>query len=146
MHCWALHNAMPAAITASLGVNASYSELPDSTMGKSHHRLGALADILYPSHMASQQRQSLPGAYVQNPPDKHLACFDYLYFASTSGEYLDWDEGLSWPAWRMVGQHLRFTPQVMDMARDHLRVAMELSAFSEIPPVRFPLRKFLNED
>ncbi|KAI5824666.1 hypothetical protein K523DRAFT_284615 [Schizophyllum commune Tattone D] len=134
IHCWALHKAMPAAITASLGVNASYSELPKSAMGKKHHLLVALADLLYPSHMVTQQRQSLPGAYVQNPPDKHIACFDYLYFASSSGEHLDWDEGLSWPAWRMVGQHLRFAPKVMAMAREHLRVAMELPAFAEIPP------------
>ncbi|KAL1746914.1 hypothetical protein HDZ31DRAFT_80849 [Schizophyllum fasciatum] len=134
MHCWALHKHIPAHITADLGISSSYSELPAHTKGKKHQLITTLADLLYPPNLVSQQRQVLPDAYVPNPPDKHIACFDYLYYASSGGEYLDWDEGLSWPAWRVVGQHLRFAPKVMELARGHIRNALDLPVDAEIPP------------
>ncbi|TRM65026.1 hypothetical protein BD626DRAFT_490664 [Schizophyllum amplum] len=133
-HCWAILNAMPSKIVDLLGVNSVYSQTPKYTLGKRHHLIDELANLIYPEHLASTQRWQTSVPYGGNQPDKHMACFDYLYYASINGEHLDWDVGLSWSAWRAVGQHLRYTPEVQLMAKARLRAVMGLPERAEIPP------------
>lgn len=51
-----------------------------------------------------------PINHVKLPPDEHLLCYDYLYFtcAQTPNEF-NFDFS---PAWRFVGQHMHWTPQL----------------------------------
>lgn len=72
---------------------------------------------------------------VDLPPDEHLSCFDLLYFVWSGKGDDEWAQPWS-PAWRTVGQHLRFTEEINDMVKGYLRRTFELPAYdTDLPPV-----------
>lgn len=60
-----------------------------------------------------------PINHVKLPPDEHLLCYDYLYYvaAQTPNEF-NFDFS---PAWRFVGQHLHWTPQLDALIDQYVR-------------------------
>ncbi|KIM39500.1 hypothetical protein M413DRAFT_446996 [Hebeloma cylindrosporum] len=54
------------------------------------------------------------------PPDNHMACFDYLYYITSSSDAFEWER--SWaPAWVQVGKYLDFTDDLVEIVEGYLR-------------------------
>jgi hypothetical protein len=69
------------------------------------------------------------------PPDEQLACFDYLYYITSSSEVAyEWEDSWS-PSWVQVGKYMRFTDDLIEIVEGYLGRAFESS--DGIPPVRF---------
>ncbi|KIY44583.1 hypothetical protein FISHEDRAFT_51260 [Fistulina hepatica ATCC 64428] len=68
-------------------------------------------------------------------PDLHVACFDYLFYVTASAGIYDfeWYHELS-PAWRYVGQHIRFSQLSKDRASAYTRKALDLEKSNSLPP------------
>lgn len=67
-------------------------------------------------------------------PDGQLACFDMLYYMTSSQRLYEWE--VTWsPMWKFVGKHMRFTDALMDLARGYLAKTFEVEE-TNIPPVR----------
>lgn len=60
-------------------------------------------------------------------------CFDILYYVSAS-EPFEWEKDYS-PAWRFVGRHLYFEPQMIKLAEYYMRRALGLEEHDPIPKV-----------
>jgi len=73
-------------------------------------------------------------------PDKHMTCFDFLYYATSSPETFEWK--FSWaPAWTMVGKHMHFTDRMVELASGYL--ARAFGAFPDrLPPVSSNISSF----
>ena len=67
------------------------------------------------------------------PPDEKMACFDYLYYTTSSRETFEWRFAWS-PVWRFVAKHLHFTDHITDLAKTYLAKAFD-TAENNIPPV-----------
>ncbi|KAJ3515420.1 hypothetical protein NLJ89_g1772 [Agrocybe chaxingu] len=66
------------------------------------------------------------------PPDEQVSCFDYLYYITSSRQMFEMQYSWS-PPWRLVGTHLRFTDDLVDLAQDYLRRAFHMSDEQESP-------------
>lgn len=67
-------------------------------------------------------------------PDRQIACFDFLYFVGSGRENDEWE--YRWcPAWRFVGQHLRFEEGVVELAKGYVARAFGVSEEDGLPPV-----------
>ncbi|KAG2083832.1 uncharacterized protein F5147DRAFT_799170 [Suillus discolor] len=69
---------------------------------------------------------------VSLPPDDHVLCFDFLYYISAHHTW-EWELDYS-PAWRFVGQHMRWTASMEKIADAHTRRAMNVPATETTPP------------
>jgi hypothetical protein len=67
------------------------------------------------------------------PPDEHLSCFDHLYFTTSSDRLFEWEAPWS-PAWNLIGKHVRFNNELVEITKGYLSRAFNLSE-GEIPPV-----------
>lgn len=108
-----------------------------------HIKFWALAELAFPSGRAmalESNPRSFPSRElgVTVPPDEHLLCYDFLYFAVAQRER-EWAEDFS-PAWRFVGRYAYWTPKLVGIAEGYLRRLLGVeSPEDEIPPVsRFP--------
>ncbi|KAG6911162.1 hypothetical protein DXG01_003902 [Tephrocybe rancida] len=107
-----------------LGLDISYTRLPPHTRqdpvlaAHGHISLIPLAEKIYPLSPLSNAEdktlmaQSPNGAKLS--PGNHLACFDFMYYASVGTTPYEWKSPWS-PAWRNIGQHLKFTDSVTDL-------------------------------
>ena len=66
------------------------------------------------------------------PPDDHLSCFDHLYFTTSSDRLFEWEAPWS-PAWNLVGKHVRFTDELVEITKGYL--SRVFNSEGEIPPV-----------
>ncbi|KAG0702475.1 hypothetical protein DFH29DRAFT_989773 [Suillus ampliporus] len=65
-------------------------------------------------------------------PQHQVLCFDYLYFV---GAHHTWEWELDYsPAWRFVGQHMRWNASLERIADAHTRRAMNVPVNEPMPP------------
>ncbi|KAJ7065506.1 hypothetical protein C8F01DRAFT_1053631 [Mycena amicta] len=99
-----------------------------------HTQFTALMALGFPTmrnkFMTAPSESPLLKQYIK--PDEHMLCFDNLYWAcDLEGHEMEKD----WSAaWRLVGQHLHWTPKLERLADEYLRQAFGLSAGEPIPP------------
>ena len=67
------------------------------------------------------------------PPDEHLACFDHLYYTTSSNRLFEWEAPWS-PVWNLIGKHVRFNNELVEIAKGYLSRAFNVGE-GEIPPV-----------
>ncbi|TFK44309.1 hypothetical protein BDQ12DRAFT_620263 [Crucibulum laeve] len=147
--CWAASAELghPPEIVLSyvhhLGLDVSFTyvlrntrRLPDR-IGDTHVLFAPLAALVYPTG-PSVEPESLPLAAMSPEgstlsPDRHLACFDTLYY-TTSVAHQDFEWEYAWsPAWNFVGQHLKFTDPILQIATLYLRNLFNVSPGQELP-------------
>ncbi|KAF6766677.1 hypothetical protein DFP72DRAFT_1162239 [Ephemerocybe angulata] len=63
-----------------------------------------------------------PRNHVLLPPDEQLLCYDYLYYLCAQQPF-EFNFDFS-PAWRFVGQHMRWTPQLDNLVDQYARRAI----------------------
>ncbi|KAH7927278.1 hypothetical protein BV22DRAFT_1045518 [Leucogyrophana mollusca] len=99
-----------------------------------HASFWSLAQLGFPQGRSENlQPPSLsPEHQLSLPPDEQLLCFDYLYYVSASKAW-EWELDYS-PAWRSVGQHMRWTDRLMKMSDEYLRRAMSIAEDEATPP------------
>ncbi|KAJ6615644.1 hypothetical protein B0H10DRAFT_1915811 [Mycena sp. CBHHK59/15] len=68
---------------------------------------------------------------VSLPPDKHLLCFDNLYWVGAKWPH-EWNEEIS-PAWRFVGRHIYWTPKIRELANTYVRKALRVPPHEPTP-------------
>jgi hypothetical protein len=78
-----------------------------------------------PNHPSPRHKVSLP-------PDDQLLCFDFLYFLGAQRPW-EWEWDFS-PAWRFVGQHMRWNASIERLADAHARRAMNVPVDEPTPP------------
>ncbi|KAF5323560.1 hypothetical protein D9611_005638 [Ephemerocybe angulata] len=66
-----------------------------------------------------------PRNHVLLPPDEQLLCYDYLYYLCAQQPF-EFNFDFS-PAWRFVGQHMRWTPQLDNLVDQYARRAIGVS-------------------
>lgn len=65
-------------------------------------------------------------------PDKHLSCFDLLFYSTTGVQEFEYLEKWS-PAWTHIGRHLRFTDEMQRMAERYVKKGLGLEEGEDIP-------------
>jgi hypothetical protein len=134
-----------ANVVHHLGLDVAYTRVPLETRLKPHDSednhvvFSQLAATIYPVRPLVSP-QSLP-RFAPSPlghsssPDDKLACFDFLYYATSGVDVYEWR--FSWsPAWQSIGRHLKFTQPMLDLGQEYLRRVFLLDeSYSEIPPV-----------
>lgn len=73
-----------------------------------------------------------PQHQVSLLPDDQLLCFDFLYFIGAQRPW-EWELDYS-PAWRFVGQHMRWNASMERLADAHARRAMKVPGNEPTPP------------
>ena len=66
-------------------------------------------------------------------PDVHMSCFDILYFVTAGTQPYEWKTSWS-PAWRFIGQYLKFTDSLTQLSAAYVRRALKVTT-DELPPV-----------
>jgi len=99
-----------------------------------HSSFWSLAALAFPEARAANLAPPSISLHhnVSLPPDEHLTCYDNLYYvcANHPNEYeLDYS-----PAWRFVGQHVRFTPRIEELADSYVRKAIGVEEGHPTPP------------
>ncbi|KAG6837843.1 hypothetical protein H0H93_016211 [Arthromyces matolae] len=125
-----------------LGLDVSYTRLPahirqdPNLAANAHIALMPLAEKIYPfsplTHAGDEilMAESPNGAKLS--PENHLSCFDFMYFASVGTQPYEWKSPWA-PAWRLIGQHLRFTDSILALGKGYVRRALQVTS-AEIPP------------
>ena len=104
-----------------------------------HTTFAGLIATIIPGHPHPEVKKGLPLLQKSRlgstlPPDEQLACFDFLYFV-TSG-FADYEFEKRWsPVWNLVGTHLRFTDELMELGKAYARRAFGLDTVEDLPPV-----------
>ncbi|TFK35143.1 hypothetical protein BDQ12DRAFT_655831 [Crucibulum laeve] len=147
--CWAAGSAAVSPETVEsyvrhVGLDVSYTHVPSNTrthpenFGDHSLLFAPLAALIHPSG-PSIQSKTLPLAKESPngsrlPPDILISCFERLYYVvSVSFAPDEW--GLAWsPAWNFVGQHLRFTEPIKNLAKQYLRAIFDVPYNSQLPP------------
>jgi len=94
----------------------------------------SLAALAFPETRAANlvpPRES-PIHHVLLPPDEHVLCYDYLYFVCAN-QPLEFDFDYS-PAWRFVGQHMRWNPHLKQVAEQYVRRTVGSPEDQPTPP------------
>jgi hypothetical protein len=127
-----------------LHLDISYTRTPKearhdlNNKADKHVVFGHLVPYIFPGSPLSPSNKPRPLMQASPlgrnlPPDEHLACFDLLYYATSSSEAFEW-EFLWSPAWNLVGTHLHFTDDLIRLAKDYLGRAFARPV-DGIPPV-----------
>lgn len=104
--------------------------------GDKHASFWSLATLGFPeirSQNLELTNNRSPQHQVSLPPDDQVLCFDYLYYAAAQNAF-EWEMDYS-PAWRFVGQHMRWNASLESLADEHARRAMNVPAGEPTPPV-----------
>jgi len=104
--------------------------------GDKHASFWSLATLAFPeirsNNLASTNLPS-PHHQVSLPPDDQVLCYDYLYYVGAQNPF-EWEMDYS-PAWRFVGQHMRWNASMEKLAEEHARRAMKVPTGEPTPPV-----------
>ncbi|KIK40127.1 hypothetical protein CY34DRAFT_87868, partial [Suillus luteus UH-Slu-Lm8-n1] len=104
-----------------------------------HASFWSLASLGFPEARSSSLELSptnhpSPHHQLSLPPDDHVLCFDFLYYVSAHHTW-EWEWELDYsPAWRFVGQHMRWTARMERIADMHARRAMGVMVDGPTPP------------
>ncbi|KDQ07960.1 hypothetical protein BOTBODRAFT_38399 [Botryobasidium botryosum FD-172 SS1] len=127
-----------------LRIEPSYTAAPQDISllpnpGDWYIKFWALAELAFPSGRAlalntNPPPPTFPSRYDNStmPPDEHLLCFDFLYFA-VAQRSSEWAMDFS-PAWRFVGRHAHWTERIKDIAEGYVRRIMGIPEGGHIPP------------
>ncbi|PCH33956.1 hypothetical protein WOLCODRAFT_61728 [Wolfiporia cocos MD-104 SS10] len=99
-----------------------------------HSTFWTLARLGFPEERAKNLVDPLPSPQHQAvlPPDEHVLCYDYLYYVCAQQPFeFEFDYS---PAWRFVGQHLRWTQDIQDLTALYIRRAFSLEPEDDVPP------------
>jgi len=146
--CWStwqavqLYEAHPrgSTVTQHLNLDVSYTRMPTwiklipNFPHDQHSTFWSLAAFAYPEARAANlvPPTESPNHKVLLPPDEHLVCYDYLYYSCASQPY-EYDMDFS-PAWRYVGQHMRWTQSLEDLADIYVRRTIGVQEGDPTPP------------
>ncbi|KAG6330606.1 hypothetical protein ID866_8483 [Astraeus odoratus] len=100
-----------------------------------HGSLWSFARLSFPEGRAEAMgRPPIPSPQnqVSLPPDDHLLCYDYLYFASADRPF-EWERDYS-PAWRFVGKHMHWNGALQKLADDYVERALGVEDNGPTPP------------
>ncbi|KXN88805.1 hypothetical protein AN958_06674 [Leucoagaricus sp. SymC.cos] len=136
------HEAFPrrSVVPNYLQLDISYTKTPSWIKviphfeHDSHAYFWALASLAFPEGRQENLQMPLasPAHHVLLPPDEHLLCYDYLYYVCAHQPFeFEFDYS---PAWRFVGQHLRWTPRLETIADIYVRATLGTPEGSETPP------------
>ncbi|KAF7302714.1 hypothetical protein HMN09_00906300 [Mycena chlorophos] len=130
----------PSFMPWYLKLDISYTTAPDWIKlkpGNENDRTStfwSLASLAFPTTRNANLVPPYPSpkTNVSLQPDEHLLCFDDLYYmAVRETDELEQDYS---PAWRFVGQHMRWTPYIQNLATDYLRKAFDIHDGEDVPP------------
>ncbi|KAF6754171.1 hypothetical protein DFP72DRAFT_899560 [Ephemerocybe angulata] len=126
-----------------LKVDLSFTRVPpiaffdETNQGDVHTKFSALASLIMPKypHPASKGLPLMAKSRLGSslPPGEHMACFDFLYYVSSGLRRHEFENRWS-PAWNSVGTHIRFTDELVMLARGYILRAMGLEG-EIIPPI-----------
>ncbi|KAJ6520070.1 hypothetical protein C8R45DRAFT_805951 [Mycena sanguinolenta] len=121
-----------------LKLDISYTKTPDwvKLRQNEHDRYStfwALASLAFPFRRKQSLVPPLPTKKnVSLPPDEHMLCYDFLYYvAADQSDEIELDYS---PAWRFVGQHMRWTPRLERLSDDYIRRTLNVRWNEPIPP------------
>ncbi|KAG1905317.1 uncharacterized protein F5891DRAFT_1008767 [Suillus fuscotomentosus] len=101
-----------------------------------HASFWSLATLAFPqarSENLGLPNRPSPQHHVSLLPDDQLLCFDFLYFIAAQRPW-EWEMDYS-PAWRFVGQHMRWNATMEKLADAHARRAMNVPGrLKPVPP------------
>ena len=133
-----------------LNLDLSFSRLPPSVYLDEHDpsesftSFGKLASTIYPTNRSSKAQSLIAKSRFNSelPPDRQLACFDFLYYVSSGIERLEMEQRWS-PVWSRIGQHMRWSTELVELSDAYIRRAFGLPEASvegkpleALPPVR----------
>jgi len=144
MGCWSVWQAVQSfnteshftSATTRLKLDVSYTTAPrwikmePGNDGDPHATFWGLASLAFPDTRASNLQS--PASSPVLPPDDHLLCFDYLYYVGANSGY-EWESDYS-PAWRFVGRHMHWTPQLLQITENYVRHALVVAPYEPTPP------------
>ncbi|KAF8634864.1 hypothetical protein AX15_000619 [Amanita polypyramis BW_CC] len=124
-----------------IGLDVSYTKTPSwvkilpNYEHDRHSSFYSLAALGFSDLRAESLRETIVHEsginHVRLPPDEQVLCFDYLYYATSSMPFeFEFDYS---PAWRFVGQHMHWEPELEKLADQYLRRAMDLGTFEPTP-------------
>ncbi|EKM84096.1 hypothetical protein AGABI1DRAFT_67300 [Agaricus bisporus var. burnettii JB137-S8] len=134
------HFARRSPVTSHLKFDISYTKAPSWIKVIPHFEhdrhayFWALASLAFPeSRQANLITPSeSPFHRLMLPPDEHLLCFDYLYYVCAHQPFeFEFDYS---PAWRYVGQHMRWTTRLRAIGDSYVRAAFQTPDESTTPP------------
>ncbi|KIO21681.1 hypothetical protein M407DRAFT_80126 [Tulasnella calospora MUT 4182] len=139
--CWSLFATTEGRPRGSrlhntLGMDVSHTKVPDNTMLLNQHvSFWGLAKLGFPQgrQEALQGTTPFPSYRYKKSmtPDETFMCFDMLYYVSAFNPF-EWETDYS-PAWRFVGRHLHFHPNMIKLAETYIRKAFGLFEVEPIP-------------
>ncbi|KAG1813810.1 hypothetical protein EV424DRAFT_1541668 [Suillus variegatus] len=115
----------------------AWVELTSPSMHHNHASFWSLASLGFPEARLKSRELSLTNhsspQHQVSLPDDHVLRFDFLHYISAhhTGE---WESDYS-PAWRFVGQHMRWTASMEKIADAYARRAMNVPASEQTPLV-----------
>ncbi|KAF9225474.1 hypothetical protein BS17DRAFT_879488 [Gyrodon lividus] len=139
--CWTVweavqndeHTPRGSSLTEWLKLDISYTRAPDWVkmtppgVQDRHSSFWSLATLAFPEERLDSIRQApypSPQLHVSLPPDDQLLCYDYLYYVGAERPW-EWELDYS-PAWRFVGQHMRWNATLEKIADGYARRAMNI--------------------
>lgn len=99
-----------------------------------HSTFWSLAALAFPEARTANLVPPLPSPQHHRslPPDEQVLCFDILYYVAAHEPF---EIGLDYsPAWRYVGQHMRWTAALEKLADEYIRDSLRLGTHDPIPP------------
>ncbi|KAL0951547.1 hypothetical protein HGRIS_008230 [Hohenbuehelia grisea] len=129
-----------SSVPDRLKIDVSYTKAPASVKlyrgfeHDSHATFWNLATLAFPETRKANLVTPLPSPLhqVSLPPDEQMLCYDYLYYVCAHEPY-EWDKDYS-PAWRYVGQHMRWTKPLEDLAEMYVRETLAVPPGEVTPP------------
>ncbi|PFH49812.1 hypothetical protein AMATHDRAFT_146793 [Amanita thiersii Skay4041] len=127
------HKPRPSRLVDRLKLDISYTKAPTwvkilpNYEHDLHSSFFSLASLGFPEVRAESLVPPLesPINHARLPPDEHMLCYDYLYYTCSSHPF-EFEYDFS-PAWRFVGQHMRWAPELEKLADQYVRKAIGLS-------------------
>ncbi|KAJ7065244.1 hypothetical protein C8F01DRAFT_736409 [Mycena amicta] len=146
--CWSVWKGVQSfnnephftSATMRLKLDVSYTAAPrwiklePGNDGDPHAAFWALASLAFQETRAENlQTPALsPIHQLALPPDEHMLCYDYLYYVGASNTY-EWEADYS-PAWRFVGRHMHWAPDLVKISERYIRHALVVAPYEPTPP------------
>ncbi|KAJ7922906.1 hypothetical protein B0H13DRAFT_1982257 [Mycena leptocephala] len=127
-------------VTHMLNLDISYTKTPywvkmiPNYEHDQHSTFWSLASLAFPAAREANLVPPLPSPQhrMSLEPDDQLLCFDFLYYVAAQEPF---EIGLDYsPAWRYVGQYMRWTAALEQLADTYVRQALRIDAHDPIPP------------
>ncbi|KAF8640983.1 hypothetical protein AX17_000629 [Amanita inopinata Kibby_2008] len=134
------HSPRPSRVPGLLNLDVSYTKAPSwvkilpNYEHDRHSSFFSLAALGYSETRAENLVPPLesPINHVRLPPDEQLLCYDYLYYTCSSHPF-EFEYDFS-PAWRFAGKHMRWAPELEEIANQYLRRSMGLDEYGKDIP------------